>query len=70
MRQAEITEAVERTATLVDEHYVFPDLAGRLATLLTDNLAAGRYATAPTPAPSVSWSPPTSSPSTATCTSA
>lgn len=49
MRQAEITEAVERTATLVDEHYVFPDLAGRLATLLTDNLAAGRYATAADP---------------------
>ncbi|MFI5485681.1 S41 family peptidase [Micromonospora echinaurantiaca] len=49
MRQAEISEIVERTATLVDEHYVFPEVAARLATLLTDHLAAGRYAAAADP---------------------
>ncbi|WBB70810.1 S41 family peptidase [Micromonospora sp. WMMD812] len=49
MRQAEITEVVERTATLVDEHYVFPDVAARLASLLTDHLAAGHYAAAEDP---------------------
>ncbi|MGK5738543.1 S41 family peptidase [Micromonospora sp. URMC 103] len=49
MRQADITAAVERTAVVVDEHYVFPDVAARLAALLTDNLAAGRYAAAPDP---------------------
>ncbi|MFR9778139.1 S41 family peptidase [Micromonospora sp. MS34] len=44
MRQDEITEVVERSAKLVAEHYVFPDVAERIAAHLGDRLRAGRYA--------------------------
>ncbi|MFC3504634.1 S41 family peptidase [Micromonospora krabiensis] len=49
MRQAEITAVVERTANLVEEHYVFPEVASQLSVLLADQLAAGRYADTPDP---------------------
>lgn len=50
MRQDEITEVVERSAKLVAEHYVFPDVAERVAAHLGDRLRDGRYADVPDPA--------------------
>ncbi|MFE9694804.1 S41 family peptidase [Micromonospora sp. NPDC005806] len=50
MRQDEITEVVERSAKLVAEHYVFPELAERIAAHLGDRLRAGRYADVTDPA--------------------
>ncbi|NES16406.1 MULTISPECIES: S41 family peptidase [Micromonospora] len=50
MRQDEITEIVERSAKLVAEHYVFPDVAERIAAHLGDRLRAGRYADVADPA--------------------
>ncbi|MGS2616398.1 S41 family peptidase [Micromonospora sp. LZ34] len=41
-QQAEVAEVVERAARLVEEHYIFPDVAARLAGLLRTQLAAGR----------------------------
>lgn len=49
MRQDEIIEVVERTAKLVTEHYVFPDVAERIAAHLGDRLRDGRYADVPDP---------------------
>ena len=68
MRQDEITEVVERSAKLVAEHYVFPDVAERVAAHLGDRLRDGRYAGAGTRRRSPRWSPRTSSRSTAACT--
>lgn len=39
----DVAEVVERTARLVDEHYVLPDVAARLAGLLRAEQAAGRH---------------------------
>ncbi|SCG40348.1 S41 family peptidase [Micromonospora inositola] len=49
MRQDEIAEVVERTAKLVAEHYVFPEVAEQVAAHLGDRLRAGRYAHVPDP---------------------
>jgi hypothetical protein len=50
MRQDEITDVIERSAKLVAEHYVFPDVAEQIAAHLGDRLRAGRYAEAADPA--------------------
>ncbi|MGR6317468.1 S41 family peptidase [Micromonospora soli] len=50
MRQDEITGIVERSAKLVAEHYVFPEVAERIAAHLGDRLRAGRYAEVTDPA--------------------
>ncbi|MFI7425461.1 S41 family peptidase [Micromonospora sp. NPDC049836] len=50
MRQDEITGIVERSAKLVAEHYVFPEVAERIAAHLGDQLRAGRYADGTDPA--------------------
>ncbi|SCL53735.1 N-terminal domain of Peptidase_S41 [Micromonospora citrea] len=42
--QIEIADVVERTARLVDEHYVFPDVAARLAALLRADVDRHRRA--------------------------
>jgi hypothetical protein len=43
MQQAELTAIVERVASLVVEHYVFPDVATAVSRTLTTGLAEGRY---------------------------
>ncbi|MGC5020281.1 S41 family peptidase [Micromonospora sp. DT47] len=49
MPQEELTEVVERAAKLVAEHYVFADVAERIAVHLGDRLRDGRYAEADDP---------------------
>jgi hypothetical protein len=43
LRPAEIPPVMERTATLLTEHYVFPEIGERLAALLYEGLAGDRY---------------------------
>jgi hypothetical protein len=43
LQPAEITGIVDETARLTTELYVFPEIGARLAGLLADRLAAGRY---------------------------
>lgn len=43
MQQAEIAEIIDRTRELLVDRYVFADIGGQLAKLLTDRLAAGVY---------------------------
>jgi Peptidase family S41/N-terminal domain of Peptidase_S41 in eukaryotic IRBP len=43
MDRAEIADVVQRAASLVAEHYVFPDVGTQLRDLLTDRAAAGAY---------------------------
>jgi len=43
MTDDEVTEIVERVRTLVEAHYLFPDVATAVSRALADGLAAGRY---------------------------
>jgi C-terminal processing protease CtpA/Prc len=43
MNEAELIRVVEQVRELVEAHYVFPEVAGKVSGVLADGLAAGRY---------------------------
>lgn len=45
MTDEETSEIVERVRTLVEAHYLFPDVAAAVSRILADAVAAGRYPT-------------------------
>src|SRR5260370_4968293 len=43
MDEAEVTRVVEQVRTLVETHYLYPDIAATVSRVLAEGLAEGRY---------------------------